>query len=69
MPKSQLPTIAEAHYWQGKALEMLGDVPRARQAYRTALSYHLLHPTRREARRTRSICSISGTPMMRQRTC
>ncbi len=52
MPKSQLPTIAEAHYWQGKALEALGDVPGAQQAYRNALRHHLLHPARREVKRT-----------------
>jgi len=38
---------AIAHYWQGKALERLGNVPGARQAYRTALRHHLLHPARR----------------------
>ena len=43
---------AIAHYWQGKALEMLGDIPRARQAYRTALRHHLLPPARREVKQT-----------------
>ncbi|MBC8274310.1 MAG: tetratricopeptide repeat protein [Chloroflexi bacterium] len=46
---------AIAHYWQGKALERLGDVPRARQAYRTALRHHLLHPTRREVKESLKI--------------
>jgi len=43
---------AIAYYWQGKALERLGDVPGARQAYRTALRHYLLHPARREVKQT-----------------
>ena len=43
---------AIAHYWQGKALEGLGDMPGACQAYRTALRHYLLHPARREVKQT-----------------
>jgi len=39
---------AQAHYWQGKTLENLGDWASAAQAYRTALSQQLLHPLRGE---------------------
>jgi tetratricopeptide (TPR) repeat protein len=43
---------AIAHYWRGKVLAALDDIPRARQAYRTALRHHLLHPARREVKQT-----------------
>jgi len=43
---------AIAHYWRGKALERLSDVPGARQGYRTALRHHLLHPARQEVKQT-----------------
>ncbi|NEP11429.1 MAG: tetratricopeptide repeat protein [Symploca sp. SIO1A3] len=36
---------ATAHYWQGKALEALGDVVGAKLAYQSALNQQLLHPT------------------------
>ena len=40
---------AMAYYWQGRALEGLGDVKGAMQAYRSALSQSLLYPLRGEA--------------------
>jgi RNA polymerase sigma factor (sigma-70 family) len=43
---------AIAYYWQGKALEALGDVPRMMQVYKMALSVHLLYPARREVKET-----------------
>ena len=39
-----------ALYWQGRALEGLGDVMGAMQAYETALSQHLLYPARTEVK-------------------
>lgn len=39
---------ATARYWQGRALDRLGDAIGAMQAYQTALSQHLLYPAYRE---------------------
>ncbi|MBW4576203.1 MAG: tetratricopeptide repeat protein [Aphanothece sp. CMT-3BRIN-NPC111] len=41
---------ATAHYWQGRALEALGDESGAMQAYRSALSHHLLYPAHAEVK-------------------
>jgi len=42
------PAIAD--YWQGKALEALGNVADAKQAYRNALTRQLFHPTNGKAK-------------------
>ncbi len=39
---------AIAHYWQGKALDAMGDRDRASQIYHCALSYHLPYPAHAE---------------------
>lgn len=39
---------AIAHYWQGRALERLGDVRGAMEAYRSALSQQLFYPVHGE---------------------
>lgn len=41
---------AIGYYWRGKAFESLGDGPGALQAYKAALSKHLLHPLRQEVK-------------------
>ncbi|MEH2246048.1 tetratricopeptide repeat protein [Nostoc sp.] len=40
--------LSTAHYWQGRALEGLGDTLGAMQAYRNALNLQLFYPRRRE---------------------
>lgn len=41
---------ATSHYWQGRALEKLEDSSSAMQAYKTALSQHLLYPASAEVK-------------------
>ncbi|NET59643.1 MAG: tetratricopeptide repeat protein [Symploca sp. SIO2E6] len=43
-PKLRQFNPAIADYWQGKALEALGDVTGAQQAYQSAINQQLLHP-------------------------
>lgn|GEM_PF-4525323 len=41
---------ATAYYWQGRVLEELGDGLGAMEAYRNALTQHLLYPARKEVK-------------------
>jgi len=47
--KASGASLAMAHYWQGRALEGLGEFETAMQAYQTALDHHLLYPARQDA--------------------
>ncbi|MGB0386840.1 MAG: sigma-70 family RNA polymerase sigma factor [Ardenticatenaceae bacterium] len=49
LEKASGASLAMAHYWQGRALEGLGEFEMAMQAYQTALDHHLLYPARQDA--------------------